>query len=90
MILLYGFSIVNILLSEDSKELTLHGVQIQISVIHFMKILVLYIQFTHILEETYFSGNYSNIPIPANLSQKQNKKIKNSRNSRIAEIEIGV
>jgi len=50
VILLYDFSIVNILLSKDSEELTVHGVQVQISVIHFMKILVLYIQFTNILE----------------------------------------
>jgi len=49
-ILLHDFSIVNILLSKDSEELTLHGVQVQISAIYFMKILVFYIQFTHILE----------------------------------------
>lgn len=74
MILLYDFSIVNILLSKDSEELTLHGVQIQISVIHFTKIPVLYIQFTHILEETYFSGNLQQYSVSANLLQKQKTK----------------
>jgi len=68
VILFYDFSIVNILLSKDSEELTLHGVQIQISVRYFTKILVLYIQFTHTLEETYFSGNVQQYSIPANLS----------------------
>ena len=84
VILLQDFSIVSILLSKDSEEMTLHGVQVQISVIHFMKILVLYIQCTHILEQTYSSGNVQQYSIPAHLSQKQ--KTKNCRISRIAEI----
>jgi len=72
--LLYDFSIVNILQSKDSEERTLYGVQVQISVIYFIKILLLYIQFTHILEQTYLSGNIQQYSIPAHLSQQQQQK----------------
>jgi hypothetical protein len=40
-----------------------------------MKILLLYIQFTHILEQTHFSRNTQQYSIPAHLSHQQKTKI---------------